>query len=165
MKEYPRSMDNSHSAIPYRPGVGIVLLNKEKKIFAGKRIDTHAEAWQMPQGGINYGEEPKDAVLRELHEETGVEKAKIIRESSDWFYYDLPNELANKLWRGRYRGQRQKWFAIAFLGSDTDINIETERPEFSEWKWVAPEALPELIVPFKRLLYQSVLKEFQDLWN
>ncbi len=147
----------------YRPGVGIMLLNAEGKVFSAKRIDVTSEAWQMPQGGIAKGETPRDAVFRELKEETGTDKAEILKETEDWLYYDFPNDLAARLWRGRYRGQRQKWFALRFTGLDADININTDRPEFCEWKWVAPGVLTELIVPFKRRLYEAVLNEFRDV--
>ncbi|MCB2081819.1 MAG: RNA pyrophosphohydrolase [Rickettsiales bacterium] len=146
----------------YRPGVGIMLINKDGLVFSAKRIDTSEEAWQMPQGGIDRGETPEEALWRELREETGTNKAEILHVTEDWLYYDFPNELAARLWRGRYRGQRQKWFALRFTGLDADINIETERPEFSEWQWVEASLLPDLIVPFKRRLYQAVLEEFRD---
>lgn len=150
---------------PYRSAVGIMLLNKDRLVFAGHRIDTKSEAWQMPQGGIDWGETPEQAAYRELWEETGAtkDKVRIIRESEDWFHYELPDYLADTLWRGRYRGQRQKWFAMEFLGVDSDINIKTERPEFAEWKWLEPGRLPEVIVPFKKELYEAVLKNFADV--
>ena len=152
-------------AKPYRSAVGIMLLNQKAEVFVGHRIDTKSEAWQMPQGGIDWGESPEQAVFRELWEETGVvqEKVTILRESDDWFHYELPPHLANTLWRGRYRGQRQKWFAMQFNGTDSDINIQTEHPEFNEWKWADPLKLPEMIVPFKRDLYAAIVEDFRPL--
>ena len=151
------------STLPYRPCVGIMLLNHEGLVFAAKRIDTIAEAWQMPQGGIDAGEDARAAALRELEEEIGTSKAEIIAESREWLSYDLPDHLVPKLWGGKYRGQSQKWFAMRFTGSDSDINIATKQPEFSEWKWVPRNTLPDLIVPFKRELYNRVVEEFSDL--
>ncbi len=151
--------------LPYRPGAGIVLLNQDRKIFAGRRIDNASDAWQMPQGGIDYGELPEEAALRELTEETGVpsHKATIERQTSNWLRYELPPELLGKLWKGKYRGQEQMWFAARFLGTDADVNIATEHAEFSEWRWMAAADLIEKIVPFKRDLYTRVFEEFSDL--
>ncbi|MEM6668156.1 MAG: RNA pyrophosphohydrolase [Pseudomonadota bacterium] len=151
--------------LPYRPCVGVMLLNTDNLIFAGQRIDNTAEAWQMPQGGIDDGEEPKEAALRELWEETGVaaEKVELVAESMDWIPYDLPPELLGKIWKGRYRGQKQKWFAARFLGSDADVNIATEHPEFRTWSWMGPEELIEAIVPFKVHVYREVFREFDQL--
>lgn len=151
------------SDLPYRDGVGIMLLNADNLVFVAKRIDMTSEAWQMPQGGIDAGETPVEAALRELCEETGTDKADIISESKEWLTYDLPEHLIGKLWQGRYRGQRQKWFAMRFTGSDSDINIATEAPEFCEWKWVQMHTLPELIVPFKRKNYEALVEEFSVL--
>ena len=156
-------MTEDHDQLPYRKGVGILLLNAAGEVFVAQRIDTVAEAWQMPQGGIDKGEAPRDAALRELREETGVSRAEIIAESRDWLTYDLPRDLVPKVWKGRYRGQKQKWFALRFLGADSEIDIETEHPEFSAWRWTAPRDLPQLIVPFKRQLYLEVLEEFAGL--
>lgn len=150
-------------SLPYRDGVGIMLINPRRQVFVAKRIDTISEAWQMPQGGIDEGERPDMAALRELEEETGTTKATILRESDDWLTYDLPDELVGKIWGGRYRGQRQKWFAMRFDGTDSDINIDTPHPEFCEWKWAAPKTLTDLIVPFKRVLYRDIIQEFRDL--
>lgn len=147
----------------YRPCVGIMLLNADGKVWVGQRIDMVAEAWQMPQGGIDKGEAPLDAALRELEEEIGTDKAEPIAESRGWLRYDLPAHLQGKLWGGRYRGQEQKWFVMRFLGTDADIDIETKHPEFTAWDWIEPERLPEVIVPFKRALYQRVLEEFRDV--
>ena len=151
------------SDLPYRPCVGILLLNHEQKVFVGCRIDQRAEAWQMPQGGIDAGEDPEDAAFRELEEEIGTRQAEIIAVSPGWITYDLPEELVGKVWKGRYRGQKQKWFAMRFLGTDADINLEAHHPEFSEWKWVSMNALPDLIVPFKRQSYVEVVDCFAHL--
>ena len=148
------------SSLPYRLGVGIMLLNRQKQVFVAKRIDMTSEAWQMPQGGMDAGEGPRETAMRELQEETGTDKASIIAESRDWYYYDLPEDLAPIIWGGRYRGQKQKWFLMQFTGSDSDINIKTGQPEFSEWKWISPQSLPDVIVPFKRQLYTDIVKEF-----
>lgn len=150
--------------LPYRAGVGIVLINSNKQVFAARRIDTKSEAWQMPQGGIDKGEKPEVAAIRELKEEVGTDKAKIIAVSKEWHSYDLPEHLIGKLWNGRFRGQQQKWFLMKFIGTDNDINIETEEPEFIEWKWVKPEVLNQMIVPFKRELYDKIFTEFKGFF-
>jgi putative (di)nucleoside polyphosphate hydrolase len=149
--------------LPYRDGVGIMLLNRQGLVFAARRIDTVSEAWQMPQGGIDAGEKPKQAAIRELEEETGITQTELLGESADWLTYDLPDELVPRLWGGRFRGQRQKWFAMRFTGVDGDINIATEHPEFCEWRWMTPAQLPHMIVPFKRELYSQLLLEFATL--
>jgi putative (di)nucleoside polyphosphate hydrolase len=149
----------------YRQGVGIVLLNQANKVFVGQRLDKTSEAWQMPQGGIDPGETPKAAVMRELMEEVGTDKAEIIFELPDWLFYDLPAEIAAKLWKGRYKGQRQKWFVLRFLGDDKDIDINTAEPEFSEWKWADLKELPHLVVPFKRNLYAEVISKCSNLFT
>lgn len=138
----------------------MMLYNSEKRIFVAKRIDMRAEAWQMPQGGIDKGEEPRPAAIRELTEEIGTGKATIIAESKEWYTYDLPPDLIPKVWSGKFRGQRQKWFLMRFDGTDEDINIETEHPEFLEYKWALPQELPKIIVPFKKLLYEQLVAEF-----
>ena len=147
--------------LPYRLGVGIMLLNTSGDVFVGKRIDTTSEAWQMPQGGIDDGEDPLVAAIREMAEEIGTDKAEVIAESSNWYDYDLPEDLITKLWSGRFRGQRQKWFCLRFVGNDSDINIATAHPEFCKWQWVKMQELPNLIVPFKRQLYQALVDEFR----
>lgn len=139
-----------------------MLLNKEGKVFVGQRIDQISEAWQMPQGGIDGGEEPKEAALRELKEEIGTNNVTILAETKDWLFYNLPEELISKMWNGKYKGQKQKWFLAEFNGSDDEINIKTAHQEFSEWKWVEPEKIPELIVEFKRNLYKKLLYEFAE---
>ncbi len=152
--------------LQYRPCVGVMLANAEGRVFVGKRIDTkEGDWWQMPQGGVDEGENPDDAVLRELAEETGAkpEHIEVLAKLGEELFYDLPPELQGKLWRGRYRGQRQSWYLARFTGSDSDIDLDGHHdPEFSEWKWVAPELLPELIVPFKREIYQAVVDRFCD---
>jgi putative (di)nucleoside polyphosphate hydrolase len=152
------------ATLQYRPAVGIMLLNRHGEVFVGHRIDMPAmPAWQMPQGGVDPGETPRQAAMRELEEEIGTAKADILAESRVWLTYDLPVELAGGIWGGRYRGQRQKWFVMRFTGSDGDINLATEHPEFDAWQWVAPDRLPDLIVPFKRQLYIDILAEFRAL--
>lgn len=148
---------------PYRQGVGMLVLNREGRAFAGLRVDQTAEAWQLPQGGIDDGEDPREAAVRELAEETGIEDARIIAESRDWLCYDLPPDIADKVWQGRYRGQAQKWYAFRFLGRDTDIRLDAHEREFSDWRWVPMPDLPSLIVPFKRRLYERVVAEFGHL--
>lgn len=152
-----------HEDLPYRPCVGVMLINREGLVFVGRRIDQTVEGWQMPQGGIDAGETPAQAALRELGEEVGTSKAQILREMDEWLTYDLPPHLLGVALHGRYRGQRQKWIAMRFLGEDMDINIRTHEPEFAAWKWLAIEALPRLIVPFKRDTYAKVIAAFRDL--
>jgi putative (di)nucleoside polyphosphate hydrolase len=149
--------------LPYRPCVGIMLLNADRKVFVGKRIDQTVEGWQMPQGGIDPGETPRQAVMRELLEEVGTDKAQIIAEMNDWVTYDLPAHLVGVAFHGQYRGQKQKWFALRFTGSDADINLTAHEPEFSTFQWVGMDALPGLIVPFKRDTYRAVIAAFQDV--
>jgi putative (di)nucleoside polyphosphate hydrolase len=151
------------TSLPYRPCVGIMLLNKARHVFVAQRIEQVIEAWQMPQGGIDPGEAPRDAAMRELAEEIGTNHAHIVAESADWLSYDLPPALIGKAWRGQYRGQRMKWFVMAFLGDDSDININTAHPEFNAWRWETMQRLPEVIVPFKRDLYTQLVAEFGHL--
>ncbi len=158
------SMPNDQP-LSYRPCVGIMLVNTEGRVFVGQRLDNEVEAWQMPQGGIDEGEEPKAAALRELNEETGIDRehVEIIATAREEHFYDLPPELVGKLWGGKYRGQRQFWYLARFLGTDENIDIATDHPEFRAWKWIEPETLPDLIVPFKRKLYRDILQEFRSL--
>ncbi len=146
---------------PYRAGVGIVLLNDRGLVFVGRRSDTPG-AWQMPQGGIDRGETPREAAIRELEEETGADKAEIVAESRGWLSYDLPPEIAARVWGGRYRGQRQKWFVFRFTGTDDDIDLGAHYPEFDAWKWAPPVEIADRIVPFKRALYRALLEEFSE---
>lgn len=151
--------DLNFKQLPYRPGVGIILVNEENKVFVGKRFDF--PAWQMPQGGIDAGETPLEAALRELEEEVGIGThfIEIKAESTLWYTYDFSQEARNLFWKERYRGQRQKWFLFRFMGQDSDISLETTHPEFCDWKWVFPNDLVSLAVSFKRDLYQAVVKE------
>lgn len=151
--------------LPYRPAAGIMLLNPQGKVWVGQRIDNVAEAWQMPQGGLDPGEDPQAGALRELQEETGIAPAmvEIIARAPRTFDYDLPPDLVGKLWKGRYRGQRQTWFLMRFTGCDADITLDTPHPEFRAWQWAEPSHLPDMIVPFKRQLYRDVLNEFAPL--
>ncbi|NPD13896.1 RNA pyrophosphohydrolase [Xinfangfangia sp. D13-10-4-6] len=161
---------NNGKDLPYRPCVGVVLVNHDGLVFAGQRIDGGRAtspagklAWQMPQGGIDEGEKPKDAALRELWEETGVtaDLVEKIAKTDDWLTYDLPDELIGKVWGGKYRGQRQKWFLLRYLGEDDQINIATEHPEFSSWCWIRADEMVASIVPFKRAVYEQVAQAFR----
>ncbi len=145
----------------YRSGVGMLLFNVESRVWVGQRHDIPG-AWQMPQGGIDKGESPREAAFRELREEVGTDRAEIVAESARWLRYDLPRGLAGRAWRGRYRGQRQKWFAMRFLGDDRDIDLNLHHPEFCAWQWVDMDALPSLVIPFKRAVYRQVVAEFRD---
>jgi len=160
-------MNPEHSALPYRPCVGVMLVNAEGKVFVGKRIDIkEGDTWQMPQGGIDDGEDVHPAALRELAEETGVSSdlVTVIGQTPEELFYDLPEHLIGKLWKGKYRGQRQHWLLLRFTGSDADIRLDAHQPaEFAEFKWVDPDELPDMIVPFKRRVYREVLQVFGGL--
>ena len=148
---------------PYRLGVGMVLFNEQGQVFVGRRKDAPDPAWQFPQGGIDEGEDPLAAVWREMAEEIGTNKAQLLRESGDWLAYDLPEDIAAKCWGGKYRGQKQMWYAFRFVGKDTDIDLNTHNPEFSHWQWVDLASVVDLVVPFKHALYQQVVAEFLPL--
>jgi putative (di)nucleoside polyphosphate hydrolase len=148
-------------SLTYRKCVGIMLLNKNKNVFVGQRIDNKSDAWQMPQGGVEEGEDLKEAALRELKEEIGTNNVEIISQAKNWFEYDIPDFLIPKFWGGKFRGQTQMWFVAKFLGNDSEINLNTHTPEFLNWQWVEPKNLPNLIVTFKRDLYLKLLEEFK----
>ncbi len=154
-----------NSKLPYRPCVGMMLVNMDGKVFVGQRLDSTVEAWQMPQGGIDDGEDPRDTALRELGEETGIaaDLVNIIARSKSELFYDLPDDLIGRIWGGKYRGQRQVWFLMRFLGTDEDVNIRTTHQEFRDWRWVDPAELPDIIVPFKKKLYRDIVHEFAHL--
>jgi putative (di)nucleoside polyphosphate hydrolase len=149
----------------YRRGVGIMLINSQSQIFIARRNDVPGGAWQMPQGGIDHGETARAAAYRELREEIGTSNAEIITESQDWLYYDVPEDVAKKAWGGRWKGQRQKWFVMLFKGSDADINIATDHPEFDAWRWAPVQELESLAVSFKKKLYLSVLGQFAEIFR
>lgn len=151
--------------LPLRPCVGITLFNAEGLVFTGKRLDTSVEAWQMPQGGIDEGEAAEAAAFRELEEETGITSARILEKMPDYVDYNLPDELLGKALRGKYRGQRQEWYAMAFEGDEAEVNIVTEHQEFGEWRWLPLEELPHVIVPFKKAVYEQVVTAFTPLRN
>ncbi len=151
--------------LPLRLGVGAVVLNKKNQVFVGKRKDNPIDKWQMPQGGVNTGENFTDAMKRELHEETGIQNIKILNEIDGWFEYELPKHLLGKIWKGRYRGQKQKWFVVKFLGNDDEIDLETDKPEFIEWRWLDIENLPNVIVDFKKKVYEQLLPKIRNFIN
>jgi len=148
---------------PYRPCVGIMLFNAAGDVFVGNRVDTGDDSWQMPQGGIDRGESARDAALRELKEEVGIDKVQILAKTSRWLDYDLPEDLSRRIWKGRYRGQTQRWFAMRFLGSDAEIALDNHHRESTAYQWVPIDWLVDLIIPFKRLVYQQVVEEFREL--
>jgi len=157
------------AALPYRPNVGIMLINGDGLIFAAQRLDTPkllgepVAAWQMPQGGVDKGEDPRTAALRELQEETGVPPAlvQVLAETPDWLTYDLPHDVVPRIWKGRFRGQEQKWFLLRYLGQDEQIDLEQEHPEFSAWRWISADDMIDAIVPFKREIYRQVVDLFR----
>jgi len=148
----------------YRPGVGVMLMNPERKVWVGQRLDSTLEAWQMPQGGLDEGEDPEEGALRQLEEETGIsrDKVEIVARHGEELHYDLPAELIGKLWKGRWRGQRQTWFLARFTGIDEDVRLDAHEQEFRAWKWAEPAELPAMIVPFKQRLYEQVLEAFKN---
>ena len=155
----------SNKKLPLRIGVGAIVLNKKNQVFVGKRKDNPVDKWQMPQGGVNEGEDLTSAMKRELNEETGIQNIKILNEIDGWFEYELPNYLLGKIWRGKFRGQKQKWFIVKFLGNDEEINLEKYKPEFIEWKWLDIENLPSVIVDFKKKVYEKLLPKIRNFIN
>ena len=154
---------NKNNNLPLRLGVGVVLLNSENKIFVGKRIDNPLNFWQMPQGGVDENENLFNAALRELEEETSVKNVKLIKEIDFWLTYELPKNLLGKIWNGKYRGQKQKWFIMKFIGNDKEINIKTKKAEFLEWKWIDVSQLTKVVVDFKLQVYAKISKELNNL--
>ena len=156
---------NEKKTLPLRLGVGAIVLNNKNRVFVGKRKDNPVDKWQMPQGGVNEGEKLIDAMKRELEEETGIKNIKILKEINGWSEYELPKYLLGKIWRGKYRGQKQKWFIVRFLGKDNEINLETKKPEFIEWQWLDIENLPRVIVEFKKKVYEELLPKIKASIN
>jgi putative (di)nucleoside polyphosphate hydrolase len=154
-----------HEDLPYRTGVGIVVLNSKNKVFVGKRKDNPFDKWQMPQGGVDPNEPLVAAMKRELEEETSIKNIKILKEFNQWLEYDLPENLIEKIWKGKYKGQKQKWFIVRFTGEENEININTEYPEFIDWKWIDMILLPDLIVNFKKHVYENILVELKKYIN
>jgi putative (di)nucleoside polyphosphate hydrolase len=158
-------MTNKNIDLPLRSGVGIVVLNENNKVFVAKRIDNQKEFWQMPQGGVDEGEDYLTAAYRELEEETSIKNVKLIQELDGLISYELPKNLLGIIWKGRYRGQKQKWFVVRFLGLDSEININTKNPEFSAWKWIDLENITDLVVDFKLHVYKDVKKKVKEIIN
>ena len=153
------------NTLPLRIGVGVIVLNNENKIFVGKRKDNPVDKWQMPQGGVDIGENYLTAMKRELAEETSIKSIKILRELEGFFEYELPNNLVGVIWKGKFRGQKQKWFIAKFVGEEKEIDLKTKNPEFIDWKWIFPEQLPEVIVDFKREMYLKILDNIKKFIN
>ncbi len=158
-------MKKNFNNLPFRKGVGIVLLNKENKVFVAKRIDNPANFWQMPQGGIDDGEDFLSAAFRELEEETSIKEVKLIKEINEILTYELPNHLLGIIWKGKYKGQKQKWFIMRYLGTDDEININTKKPEFLEWKWIDLEMITEVVVDFKLEVYKKLKTQIKETIN
>ena len=158
-------MDEKFKGLPLRNGVGIIVLNKKNKVFVAKRIDNPGNFWQMPQGGIDDGEDFLTAAYRELNEETSIKNVELIKEFNGTLTYELPNNLLGIIWKGKYKGQKQKWFLMRFLGKDEEINIKTKKPEFSEWKWIEIEELTDLVVDFKLHVYEELKRKIQKIIN
>jgi len=155
----------NHKILPLRTGVGIAVLNSENKVFVGKRKDNPFDKWQMPQGGVDSNEPLLQAMKRELLEETSIKNIEILKEFDQWLEYELPENLIGKIWKGKYRGQKQKWFVVKFLGDESEINVNTKNAEFIEWKWIDINLLPDLIVLFKKNIYEKVLVELKKIVN
>ena len=151
--------------LPMRQGVGIIVLNKNNEVFVGKRKDNPVDKWQMPQGGIDNNETPLKAMKRELEEETSITKIEVLKEVENWLEYELPSNLLGKIWKGKYRGQKQKWFIVKFIGKDNELNLNTKHPEFIDWKWINYNLLPEVIVDFKKKVYQKLKIELTNFIN
>ena len=149
--------------LPLRTGVGIIVINNQNKIFVAKRIDNPVNKWQMPQGGVDPGEELVDAMKRELIEETSIKSIKLLKEINRWLEYELPKNLLGRIWKGKFRGQKQKWFIVKFIGSETEINLKTKHPEFMEWKWVEIDELINVIVDFKKNVYKELIPEIKKI--
>ena len=148
-----------------RQGVGIIVLNDNNKVFVGRRKDNPVNKWQMPQGGIDENEKPLNAMKRELAEETSITKIKVLKEIDNWLEYELPPNLLGKIWKGKYRGQKQKWFIVKFIGKEDEINLKTKNPEFIEWKWIDYNLLPDVIVSFKKEVYKKLKNEIKNFFN
>ena len=148
--------------LPMRNGVGVIVLNNENKVFVGKRKDNPVDRWQMPQGGVDIGENYLSAMKRELYEETSIKSIEILKEINGFFEYELPKNLVGIIWKGKFRGQKQKWFITRFIGNENEINLQTKNPEFIEWKWIIPDELPKTIVDFKKKMYDELLKILKD---
>jgi putative (di)nucleoside polyphosphate hydrolase len=155
----------NHKDLPLRTGVGVAILNSKNKVFVGKRKDNPFDKWQMPQGGVDLDEPLLVAMKRELEEETSIKNIKVLKEFNQWLEYELPENLIGKIWRGKYRGQKQKWFIVKFTGEESEIDINTKNPEFIEWKWIDMNLLPDLIVDFKKNIYKNVLEELKKITN
>ena len=151
--------------LPMRIGVGVIILNNENKVFVGKRRDNPIDKWQMPQGGLDKGEDYISAMKRELYEETSIRNIEILKEIEGFFEYELPKNLVGIIWRGKFRGQKQKWFIVRFIGKEKEINLKTKNQEFIEWKWILPNELPKVIVNFKKNMYEQLLKNIQSFIN